>query len=201
MLWYGGLWRWFDGETAIEAFPLVLREHPEAGFRILGGAHPLGEAPDTLAAVLAAAARLGVEDRIESLPWASPDALPHLLEQASCALCLAHDGFEHRLAQRTRLLDLLSSGVPIVCTEGDALGGRAVQAGAATSVAAGDPAAAARAVSYLLGDALARAAQARAGRELARELNPERTLAEAVAWLAAPVAGARGTAPHWRRRG
>jgi glycosyltransferase involved in cell wall biosynthesis len=188
VLWYGGLWPWFDGVTAVRGFALAAREQPEARLRILGGRHPRGEAPDTLAAVLAAAADLGVADRVESLPWASPEALPELLAQASCALCLAHDGIEHRLAQRTRLLDLLSAGVPIICTKGDALGARAVEAGAATAIPAGDSEGAARALSVLLADADARRAQAHAGRRLAMELAPEQTLAEAVQWLAAPIA-------------
>ena len=186
VLWYGGLWPWFDGETAVEAFALTAREHPDARLWIVGGRHPTGDAPDTLEAVLDAAAALGVADRVENLPWAPPDALPGLLAQASCAICLAHDGIEHRLAQRTRLLDLLSAGVPIICTEGDALGTLAVEAGAATAVPAGDSEAATRALSSLLLDADARRRKGEAGRRLAAELAPEHTLAEAVAWLAAP---------------
>ena len=196
VLWYGGLWPWFDGATAVRGFALATREHPQARLRILGGRHPRGEAPDTLDEVLTTATALGVADRIESLPWTSPAALPELLAEASCALCLAHDGIEHRLAQRTRLLDLLSAGVPIVCTQGDALGARAVEAGAATAIPAGDSEGAARALTALLGDADARRAQMQAGRRLATELAPEQTLAEAVQWLAAPTPSASG----WRAR-
>lgn len=199
VLWYGGLWPWFDGETAVQAFALVARERADARLRILGGRHPHGGAPDTLDAVLAAAGDLGVADRVESLPWAAPDELPGLLAQASCALCLAHDGIEHRLAQRTRLLDLLSAGVPIVCTQGDALGARAVEAGAATAVRAGDPGAAALALASLLGDEEGRRAQAEAGRRLAAELAPENTLAETVAWLAAPAVARVRPPSRWRR--
>jgi Glycosyl transferases group 1 len=202
VLWYGGLWPWFDGSTAVEAFAQVARERSAARLRILGGRHPGAGAPDTLDDVLATATALGIGDRVESLPWAAPDVLPGLLAQATCALCLAHDGIEHRLAQRTRLLDLLSAGVPIVCTEGDALGGRAVAAGAATAVRAGDAVAAAGALAALLDDPAARAAQAAAGPALAAELAPERTLAEAVAWLSAPTTGGAGRASSpWRRRG
>jgi glycosyltransferase involved in cell wall biosynthesis len=201
VLWYGGLWPWFDGATAIEAFAIVARELPAARLRILGGRHPRGEAPDSLDAVLAAATTLGVRDRVESLPWAAPRSLPDLLMQASCALCLAHDGIEHRLAQRTRLLDLLSAGVPFVCTQGDSLGARAVEAGAATAVPAGDSASAARALAAVLGDSTARNAQAQASQALAADLAPARTLADAVAWLSAPKAGSsvRAQSP-WRRR-
>ena len=203
VLWYGGLWPWFDGATAVQAFALVARDQPEARLRILGGRHPRGEAPDTLDATLAAATDLGVGDAVESLPWASAAELPGLLAQASCAFCLAHDGIEHRLAQRTRLLDLLSAGVPIVCTQGDALGACAVRAGAATAIPPGDAASAARALAHLLDNAEARQAQAEAGRRLAAELAPDRTLAEAVAWLAEPGAlSSRAHAmPRWRRRG
>jgi glycosyltransferase involved in cell wall biosynthesis len=196
VLWYGGLWPWFDGATAVEAFALTAPGHPEARLRILGGRHPRREAPDTLDAVLAEASALEIAHRVENLPWAAPEALPALLEQASCALCLAHDGIEHRLAQRTRMLDLISAGVPIICTEGDALGRRAVEAGAATAVPAGDPAATARALSALLGDPGARATQAAAGRALAIDLAPSRTLAEVTEWLTAPTLS--GSA--WRRR-
>jgi glycosyltransferase involved in cell wall biosynthesis len=203
VLWYGGLWPWFDGATAVEAFALLAREQPAARLRILGGRHPRGEAPDTLDAVLAAAAAAGVADRVESIPWAAPDAVGGLLAEATCALCLAHDGLEHRLAQRTRLLDLLAAGIPFVCTRGDALGTLAVEAGAATAVRAADPVAAAGALGRLLADADARRSQSEAGRRLAAELAPEHTLAAAVAWLAQPVAGARPArpAPFWRRRG
>jgi glycosyltransferase involved in cell wall biosynthesis len=199
VLWYGGLWPWFDGETAVEAFALVAQGRLDARLRILGGRHPSGGAPDTLDAVLAAGAAHGLADRIESLPWAAPDDLPALLAQAPCALCLAHDGIEHRLAQRTRLLDLLSAGVPIICTEGDSLGGRAVAAGAATAVPPGDAAAAARALEALLGDPALRRRHSAAGRALAGEMAPERTLADAVAWLSAPSRAARATS-GWRRR-
>src|SRR4051794_22579002 len=70
VLWYGGLWPWFDGATALEAFALVARELPTARLRILGGRHPRGEAPDSLDDVLALATTRGVGDRVESLPWA-----------------------------------------------------------------------------------------------------------------------------------
>lgn len=200
VLWYGGLWPWFDGATAVSAFARAAQQHPEARLRILGGRHPGGGAPDTLDAVLAAGAAAGLAERVESLPWAEPGALPGLLARASCALCLAHDGLEHWLAQRTRLLDLLSAGVPIICTEGDSLGGLAVESGAATAVPPGDAESAGRALSRLLGDADLRSAQSGAGRRLAERLAPEQTLAAAVSWLAAPVAAARA-APFWRRRG
>jgi glycosyltransferase involved in cell wall biosynthesis len=203
VLWFGGLWPWFDGDTAMRAFASAARDRPSARMRIVGGRHPLGQAPDTLDDVLATAASLGVADRVESLSWQRTDELPALLQEASCALCLAHDGIEHRLAQRTRLLDLLSAGIPIVCTEGDALGGRAVAAGAASAVPAGDADAAAQAISAVLADPAGRRAQAEAGRQLAAELAPENTLADAVRWLAAPVvcgsAGRRRLRPSRRR--
>jgi glycosyltransferase involved in cell wall biosynthesis len=200
VLWYGGLWPWFDGVTAVRSFALVAAERPSARFRILGGRHPGGEAPDTLDEVLAQADELGVRDRVESLPWASPGELPALLAQAACALCLAHDGIEHRLAQRTRLLDLFSAGVPVICTQGDALGTRAATAGAATTVPAGDAVAAARVVRGLLEGDDVRRVQSEAGLRFASELAPGRTLAAAVAWLADPARlRAERASSFWRR--
>ena len=162
---------------------------PAARLRILGGRHPRGEAPDSLDAVLAAATTLWRARSRREPPLGRAARAAGLLAQASCALCLAHDGIEHRLAQRTRLLDLLSAGVPFVCTQGDSLGARAVEAGAATAVPAGDSAPRHARSRALLGDSTARHAQSQAGRALAAELAPARTLADAVAWLAAPQAG------------
>jgi glycosyltransferase involved in cell wall biosynthesis len=201
VLWFGGLWPWFDGATAVQAFARAAREHPAARLRIVGGRHPHGGAPDTLDDVLATADSLGVHDRVENLGWVPPEAVPGVLAEASCALCLAHDGIEHLLAQRTRMLDLLSAGVPIVCTRGDALGTRAAAAGAATTIPAGDVDAAARAVGQLLSDPAHRRAHAAAGRRLAAELAPERTLAETVDWLATARSATSRAEPFWRRRG
>ena len=200
VLWFGGLWPWFDGATAIEAFARVVPEQPAARMRILGARHPEGGAPDTLAGVLARAADLGVADCVESLPWAAPSALPALLAEASCALCLAHEGIEHRLAQRTRLLDLLAAGVPVICTEGDALGTLAAEAGAAIAVPAGDAGAAALALARLLGDSAARRAHSAAGRRLAGRLTPGQTLAGAVAWLGSPQRSDSAKRASWRSR-
>ena len=84
VLWYGGLWPWFDGVTAVGAFADVARQVPTAHLRILGGRHPRGEAPDTLDSVLAAAAALGVADRVESIPVGAPGG------RAPAAGCRSH---------------------------------------------------------------------------------------------------------------
>jgi hypothetical protein len=60
------------------------------------------------------------------------------------------DALETRLSFRTRLLDCFWAGLPLVTTGGDELGDRAAARGAAVTVAAGDEAAFARALTAVL---------------------------------------------------
>ena len=72
------------------------------------------------------------------------------LLQADCAVAAHRDHLETRFSHRTRLLDCLWAGLPIVCTRGDELAERIAREGLGEAVPPADPAALAAALARVL---------------------------------------------------
>ena len=131
VLWYGGVYPWFDCATAVRGFARALERVPNAWFVIVGGRHPRAHAPDArLLEALAAARELGIAERVVEAPWGPYDERIAWYAEADCAICLHHRGLETELSHRTRLVDLLWGRVPVVSSAGDVVGERAAAAGA-----------------------------------------------------------------------
>jgi glycosyltransferase involved in cell wall biosynthesis len=191
VLWYGGVYPWFDCATAVRAFAQALRRVPNAWFVIVGGRHPRAHAPDArLVEALVVAQELGIADRVVEAPWGPYDERIAWYAEADCAICLHHRGLETELSHRTRLVDLLWGGVPLVASAGDVVGDRAAAAGAGISVPIGDADAAGQALLVLLGSAERRDACRLAAAGLATELRWPRVLEPLVRWLEHPVLAA-----------
>jgi glycosyltransferase involved in cell wall biosynthesis len=199
VLWYGGVYPWFDCATAVRGFARALERVPNAWFVIVGGRHPRAHAPDArLLEALAAARELGVAERVLEAPWGAYDERSAWYAEADCAICLHHPGLETELSHRTRLVDLLWGGVPIVSSAGDVVGERAATAGAGISVPIGDAEGAGDALTALLGDEERRAACRTAAAGLAAELAWPRVLEPLVRWLEEPrVAADRISTGSW----
>jgi len=199
VLWYGGVYPWFDCATAVRGFARALQHHPDAWFVIVGGRHPRAHAPDArLLEALAAARELGVDERVVEAPWGPYDERIAWYAEADCAICLHHSGLETELSHRTRLVDLLWGRVPVVSSAGDVVGERAAAAGAGISVPIGDAEAAGDALIALLGDAAMRAAARVAAGRLADELAWPLVLEPFVRWLGNPrVAADRVSTDSW----
>lgn len=200
LVWYGGVYPWFDAATAVAGFARALEHVPDAYMAIVGGRHPRAHAPDgELVRALAVATEARIADRVVEAPWGPYEDRIGWYVEADCAICLHHAGVETELSQRTRLIDLVWGGVPIICSSGDVVGERAAAAGAAVSIPIGDVDAAADAIASFLGDAARREAARAAARSLAGEMSWRRVAAPLAAWLAEPrVAGDRFRAGSWR---
>ena len=199
VLWYGGVYPWFDCATAVRGFARALQHHPDAWFVIVGGRHPRAHAPDArLLEALAAARELGIDERVVEAPWGPYDERIAWYAEADCAICLHHSGLETELSHRTRLVDLLWGRVPVVSSAGDVVGERAAAAGAGISVPIGDAEAAGDALIALLGDPAMRAAARVAAGRLADELAWPLVLEPFVRWLGNPrVAADRVSTDSW----
>lgn len=199
VLWYGGVYPWFDCATAVRGFARALQHHPDAWFVIVGGRHPRAHAPDArLLQALAAARELGIDERVVEAPWGPYEERIAWYAEADCAICLHHSGLETELSHRTRLVDLLWGRVPVVSSAGDVVGERAAAAGAGISVPIGDAEAAGDALIALLGDAAMRAAARVAAGRLADELAWPLVLEPFVRWLDHPhVAADRVSTDSW----
>lgn len=125
VLWGGGIWNWFDPLTLIRAVAELARSRGDVRLFFMGTASPSLYQPKlAMAARAEALAReLGLLGRAVFfnagwVPYA--ERAGYLLEADVGASChLPH--VETRFAFRTRLLDCIWAGLPMVVTEGDVL--------------------------------------------------------------------------------
>jgi glycosyltransferase involved in cell wall biosynthesis len=125
-IWAGGMWSWLDPLTAIQAVERLRPARPELKLAMVGYEHPDPAQRAAHGPLAAEAARYvrdrGLEDRVVLRPaWlAREDYFDHLHE-ADVGLSLHRPTLEGRFAARTRVLDYLSAGLPVVCTSGDTM--------------------------------------------------------------------------------
>ena len=123
VLWGGGLWEWLDPLTALRA----TRRLADAGRAIRlvfpGTRHPNPDMPDMpmRARTLALADELGLTGAHAFFgDWVPYEDWPAVLLEADVGLSLHPDTVEARLAYRSRVLDYIWAGLPMVVTRGDA---------------------------------------------------------------------------------
>ena len=124
VLWGGGLWQWLDPLTAVRAMGLICEKRDDVRLVFPGTRHPNPAIPDM--AVRHDAAKLARDLRL--LPehvffgdWVAYRQWPNYLLEADVGLSLHHNTVESRLAFRSRVLDYVWAGLPMVVTQGDAI--------------------------------------------------------------------------------
>ncbi len=126
LLWGGGLWQWLDPLTAIRAVARANVTTDRGDLRLIfpGTKHPnpaMAQAPTHTESARALARELGVLDRVVFFgDWIAYDDWQNVLCESDLALTLHHDTLETRLAFRSRVLDYVWAGLPIIATRGDA---------------------------------------------------------------------------------
>jgi glycosyltransferase involved in cell wall biosynthesis len=141
LLWPGGIWNWFDPLTVIRAVSELSQRHHNVRLYFLGIRHPtpgVSGMPHRSMAdeAVALAEDLGVRDRhvFFNIGWVPYEDRGRYFLDADLAVSAHFDDLETRLAFRTRILDCLWGGLPIVTTRGDTLGDQVVEAGAGVAV-------------------------------------------------------------------
>lgn len=122
VLWGGGMWDWLDPLTLIHAWPAVLARFPQARLVFLGTRHPNPTVPPHAVVKQAEslAEELGEKDKtIIFIEWLSYVDREALLCEASVGVVLHPLHLETRYSIRTRVLDYLWAGLPVLVTQGD----------------------------------------------------------------------------------
>jgi hypothetical protein len=191
LLWGGGIWRWLDAITPIRALELLRRDRDDVHLVFLGTGRPV-EAGGASAAADAAheAERLGLlGSGVHLNPgWESYAARGPLLAAADIGVSAHHDHLETRFAFRTRIVDYLWAGLPVVTTGGDVLGELVERSGAGAAVAPGDVEGFANACRALLDDDGLRERAGSAARQAARDLRWSEVAKPLVEWCVDPPA-------------
>lgn len=197
LLWGGGIWNWFDPLSPIRAVAALRDELPELRLVFLGSSSPSLFTPKMAMAARARelAAELGLLDRqVFFLPgWVPYAERGAYLLEADLGLSCHHPHVETRFAFRTRLLDCIWAGLPMLLTEGDVLAERIAALGLAETVPPDDPAAIAQALRRLL--ARPRAAYAPSFAALQDQLRWDAVAAPLAAFMRAPRRAADRPAP------
>jgi GT2 family glycosyltransferase/glycosyltransferase involved in cell wall biosynthesis len=188
LLWGGGLWDWLDPLTLLRAFAQVAAERPDVHLVFLGTRHPNAALPPMAMPrqAQALAEALGLADRTLFLDWVPYAERAAYLLEADVGVSLHLEGVETRFAFRSRLLDYLWAGLPLVCTRGDTLADLVEREGLGRVVPPGDVAAVAQALRDLLAQPDLRARLAPRFAAVAATLTWDRAAAPLVAYCRAP---------------
>ncbi|MGH9788156.1 MAG: glycosyltransferase family 4 protein [Candidatus Acidiferrales bacterium] len=142
LLWAGGLWEWFDPLTILRALAEVSTELPAVRLVFLGTRHPNPRTPEMpiLAQTRQLARDLGLLDRVVFFNegWVPFAERQNYLLEADVGLSAHRETLEMRLAFRTRVLDYIWAGLPMILTAGDHFGDWAEQEQTGLTVPPGD---------------------------------------------------------------
>ena len=171
VLWAGGIYDWFDPVTLVRAIDRLRSRRPQVRLVFMGTRHPNPEVPEMAMAREARrlARSLGIEGThvFFNDGWVDYDSRQNWLLDADVGVSTHFDHAETAFAFRTRLLDYLWAGLPVVATSGDAFAEMIAREGLGRVVEPEDVAGLEHALYELLSDAAA-AASCRASIERVR---------------------------------
>ena len=156
IVWPGGMWDWTDPQIVLSAMRILGRR--AAGIHILffAGPHPTEGHFETSA--LKETRSLATEFQLQgrSVHFID-DYVPYgergrYLVECDAAVSTHRANLESHYAYRTRLLDCIWAGLPIVCTEGDVMADRVARNGFGIVVPPGDAEALAAAIERISTD-------------------------------------------------
>ena len=190
ILWGGGIYNWFDPLTLIRAVDVLRTRRDDVRLFFLGMQHPHPHVPEMRMSF--AARQLSDELGLTGThvffneEWVRYDERADYLLEADLGVSNHLDHVETAFSFRTRMLDYLWAGLPMVCTRGDVFAALVDAHGLGLTVDASDVAGLADALEKVLSDDEF-AAQCRENvRALAPEYHWSRVLAPLVEFCRAP---------------
>ena len=123
LLWSGGLYNWFDPETLIRAVAQLAERRSDVRLFFQGTKHPHPGVPEmaVVAESRALARDLGLLDSVVFFndSWVDYSDRQNYLTEADAGVSTHFSHIETTFSFRTRILDYLWAGLPMVVTEGD----------------------------------------------------------------------------------
>lgn len=157
LIWGGGVYSWFDPLTLIRAVADLRDRVPGIRLFFLGTRHPGVDEMGIVRESFDLAVELGVEGRevVFNDSWVPYDERGSYLVEADAGVSTHHVHVETTFAFRTRILDYLWAGLPMVVTEGDGFADLVTNEGLGIVVPPNDPMALANALETVLVDTAA----------------------------------------------
>lgn len=190
LLLFGGLYDWYDPGTLLDALELLGDRDAAPGWRLLFIRNPNPEAtPQRLLGQIERRCRaLGWwGERVRLIDWVPAERRWDLLRDVDALVAPHNPTLETRLSMRTRFLEALAAGCPVVTTEGGTVSRLLAEERAGWVVPPADPEALARALGEVLGEAEAPDPErARRAAALAERFTWDRVLEPLVAFCRDP---------------
>jgi glycosyltransferase involved in cell wall biosynthesis len=174
ILWGGGLWDWLDPLTPVRAMKTVAAQCPRARlvfFQLASGWMSMWDQTRKLAEALGL-----LDQQVIFADWLSPEEWAACLLEADVGLSFHPAGIETHFAFRTRLLDYIWAGLPIVTASGDVLSELVEPHGLGYVVEPGDPETLAQALISLLQEPDARGSRRASFQDVAQKRTWERAV-------------------------
>jgi GT2 family glycosyltransferase len=190
ILWGGGVYNWFDPLTLIRAIDRLRHRRPDVKLFFLGMTHPNPDVPamHMAAQSRALSARLGLTDEhvFFNADWVAYDDRANYLLDSDIGVSCHLQHVETAFSFRTRILDYLWAGLPIVTTGGDTFGELVEAEGLGFAVPAQDVDALEEALFRLLDDEDLAASCAKRSAAIARTFTWPAVMAPLVAFCRSP---------------
>ena len=195
LLWGGGIYNWFDPLTLIRAVAQVEDLSPPVKLVFMSTSHPNSGIPPKMwitKQAMELSDRLGLTGRrvFFNREWVPYEERARWLAGADCGVSTHFENAETHFAFRTRLLDYLWAGLPIICTEGDHFAHLVEERQLGWTVPARDPAALEGAIRELARDPTRREEISARVRAEAQELTWDRATAPLRSFAKAPARAA-----------
>jgi glycosyltransferase involved in cell wall biosynthesis len=153
IFWGGGIWDWLDPTTLIHVMARFVERRPDIKLFFMGIRHPNPRELErkTVTETIALSKEFGLYGRTVFFnEWVAYEERGNYLLEADLGVSLHRDHLETRFSFRTRFLDYLWAGLPMVVTQGDVLSDQVKAAGLGRVVEPGDADGVAEAILSLL---------------------------------------------------
>ena len=141
ILWGGGLWNWLDPQTLIKAMKMISEHRSDVKLFFMGikSPNPASAKMETVLQSIQLSQELGLYDECVFFnEWAPYQERHNYLLEADVGVSLHRNHIETRFAFRTRLLDYIWAGLPMVVTGGDSLSEKVTKYSLGKVVKSGD---------------------------------------------------------------
>lgn len=209
ILFFGGIYDWYDPMLLLGVLPSLLERHPRLRVIFSSNPNPDSTPQGTFEQVVAESRARGWTGRhVFFVPWVAAENRWDLYRESTVAVVLHQPRFETELSMRTRVLDYLAAGLPVVASAGGAMSRVLLEEGLGTVIAPGDGSALREAIDRLLRDRDARARCSETTRSWARRNSWSHVVEPLREFLASPRVdphkhrygpGATASDPLWRR--